>query len=142
MLTAATLQGAAATSISPAIAAPQIVTASSLASPVSFLTELRLTFRLLFAAVVGAAVGKEGSAKNRHTAAIRTMALVSLGAAVFTICSAYGFSAGDPSRMASNVASGVGFVGAGVITTSTTNEGDRKENFVHGLTTATAIWLR
>lgn len=43
----------------------------------------------------------------------------------------------DPSRMAANVASGVGFVGAGVITTSAANH----QNVVHGLTTAATIWL-
>lgn len=114
----------------------------ALASPVSVWTELQLASRLVYSAVLGAAVGKERSVKNRRTAGIRTMALVSLGASLFTICSVYGFPAGDPSRMASNVASGVGFVGAGVITTTSSKHGDRKENFVHGLTTAAAIWLR
>eukprot|EP00546_Thalassionema_frauenfeldii_P021721 CAMPEP_0178905278 /NCGR_PEP_ID=MMETSP0786-20121207/6180_1 /TAXON_ID=186022 /ORGANISM="Thalassionema frauenfeldii, Strain CCMP 1798" /LENGTH=186 /DNA_ID=CAMNT_0020576855 /DNA_START=159 /DNA_END=719 /DNA_ORIENTATION=+ len=66
------------------------------------------------------------------------MALVSLGAAAFTMCSAYGFHGKvDPSRMAANVASGVGFLGAGVITT----EARSKSEVVHGLTTAAAIWL-
>jgi putative Mg2+ transporter-C (MgtC) family protein len=68
------------------------------------------------------------------------MALVAMGASAFTVCSAYGFSSTgrhDPSRMASNVASGVGFVGAGVITT--THFSGR--NIVHGLTTASTIWL-
>ncbi len=69
------------------------------------------------------------------------MALVAMGASAFTICSAYGFLAFpgkyDPSRMAANVASGVGFVGAGVITTT----GDKNQNVVHGLTTAATIWL-
>jgi putative Mg2+ transporter-C (MgtC) family protein len=70
------------------------------------------------------------------------MALVSLGAAAFTICSAYGFSGrADPSRMAANVASGVGFLGAGVITTHATMNRQRNYSIVHGLTTAAAIWL-
>ena len=132
----------AAGSYATPLAAGMVSNTRLIASPVSIWTEFQLTARLLYAAAVGAAVGKERSAKTRHTAGIRTMALVSLGAAAFTICSAYGFRAGDPSRMESNVASGVGFVGAGVITTSSSTLGDRKENFVHGLTTAAAIWLR
>jgi putative Mg2+ transporter-C (MgtC) family protein len=67
-----------------------------------------------------------------------------MGASAFTVCSAYGFiqfaelgMKCDPSRMAANVASGVGFVGAGVITTSAANQ----QNVVHGLTTAATIWL-
>ena len=78
------------------------------------------------------------------------MALVSLGAAAFTLCSMYGFLTAaslsestkyDPSRMASNVASGVGFIGAGVITNNRKAAGvyDRKST-VGGLTTAAAIW--
>jgi putative Mg2+ transporter-C (MgtC) family protein len=107
-----------------------------------------LTFRLLYAGVLGAAVGKERSGKQHHPAGVRTMSLVSLGAAAFSICSLYGFaSAGryDPSRMASSVASGVGFIGAGVITTTGSRECDEDGNggvsIVHGLTTAAAIWL-
>jgi putative Mg2+ transporter-C (MgtC) family protein len=79
------------------------------------------------------------------------MALVSLGAAAFTLCSMFGFLAVanmspavkfDPSRMAANVASGVGFIGAGVITNNRKANGvyDR-ESSVKGLTTAAAIWV-
>ena len=115
----------------------------SLQSPVSTLVELQLTLRLLFSALLGAAVGKERSSTHKHSAGVRTMALVSLGACAFTVCSSFGFSMFgryDPSRMASNVASGVGFVGAGVITT-TSNSMDSRHSIVHGLTTATAIWI-
>jgi len=100
-------------------------------------TELRLTIRLIYAALMGAALGKERS-NSKHSAGVRTMSLVSMGAAAFTICSSYGFSGrADPSRMAANVASGVSFLGAGVITTSARNT----QNVVHGLTTAATIWL-
>ena len=118
----------------------------TIGSPISRKNELTLSFRLLFASIVGAAVGKERSTAPHSAAGVRTMALVSLGAAAFTICSMYGFTLVgryDPSRMASNVASGVGFVGAGVITTTSSklNRGDWPESRVHGLTTAAAIWL-
>jgi putative Mg2+ transporter-C (MgtC) family protein len=113
------------------------VTVVSAASPVAAAVEFQLTLRLIYAALLGAGLGME-RAISKHSAGVRTMALVAMGASAFTVCSAYGFSStGDPSRMASNVASGVGFVGAGVITT--THFSGR--NIVHGLTTASTIWL-
>jgi putative Mg2+ transporter-C (MgtC) family protein len=86
---------------------------------------------------MGAALGKERSFA-KHSAGVRTMSLVALGACAFTICSMYGFAGTrcDTARIAANVASGVGFIGAGVITTSTRNS----HNLVHGLTTAATIW--
>lgn len=100
-----------------------------------------LTFRLIFATLVGSAVGWERAA-SKHSAGIRTMALVSLGAATFTICSMFGFGGrGDPSRMASNVASGVGFLGAGVITVNAYSDDSPRAGMVSGLTTAAAVWL-
>lgn len=116
-----------------------------LSAPVPRGVELQLTLRLLFASLLGACVGRERSSTHRHSAGIRTMSLVALGACAFTIVSSFGFShlgaaKCDPSRMASNVASGVGFVGAGVITTSA-NGSDSRQSIVHGLTTATAIWI-
>ena len=119
---------------------------SIIAAPIPLLTQLRLAARLVTATLLGGVVGKERSTGDRaHPAGVRTLSLVALGAALWTICSAYGFttttssssSKCDPSRMASNVASGVGFIGAGVITTNSKNQ----ESMVHGLTTAAAIWL-
>ena len=114
-----------------------------LEAPVPASVERVLLLRLLWASLLGGCVGKERSSTHQHSAGVRTMALVALGACAFTICSSLGFShldasKCDPSRMASNVASGVGFVGAGVITTST-NGNDSRQSMVHGLTTATAI---
>lgn len=124
------------------------------AGPVlSMAMEVRLSLRLIFAALVGALVGWERSS-SKHAAGVRTLSLVSMAAAAYTICSSFGFAGFgrvDPSRMAANVASGVGFIGAGVITTSTIQQrqedhvGSSKlslpSNTVHGLTTAAAIWL-
>lgn len=98
----------------------------------TILQQIQWSCRLVTAAALGAIIGQE---RSGHPAGVRTMALVSMGAAMFTLCSLHGFgSTADPSRMASNVASGVGFIGAGVITTSSSSK-------VHGLTTAAAIWL-
>lgn len=134
-------------------------------SPISMGIQLRLTGRMVYAAILGALVGKErssGSQEQRFSSAggIRTMALVAMGAATFTLCSMYGFggvgaSRYDPSRMAANVSSGVGFLGAGVITTSAQQHQNQHlspipgqsgsfacgGSMVHGLTTAAAIWL-
>ena len=65
---------------------PQILTC-----PVSAATEFRLMIRLVIAALIGAALGKERSFA-KHSAGVRTMSLVSMGAAVFTVCSGYGFA--------------------------------------------------
>jgi putative Mg2+ transporter-C (MgtC) family protein len=125
-----------------AVTIPATVAAKSIIAPqISVQAELQLIARLIFAAVSGSVVGWERSA-SKHSAGVRTMALVSLGAAAFTICSAYGFAGKcDPSRMAANVASGVGFLGAGVITTQARMTKTESYNIVHGLTTAAAIWL-
>ena len=77
---------------------------------------------------------------RRKSAGLRTHALVGTGSAVFTLVSAYGFAplpgvdAGpDPSRIAAQIITGIGFLGAGVIFTN--------RDVVHGLTTAASIWL-
>ncbi|KAL7519427.1 hypothetical protein ACHAWX_004187 [Stephanocyclus meneghinianus] len=120
--------------------------------------ELELCFRLLYAACSGAFIGLERSSHDRP-AGVRTMALVGLGACIFTVCSVHGFlphsALGyapdspmlgnvkcDPGRMASNVASGVGFIGAGAIHKSKLHgNGSETQNVVAGLTTAAAIWV-
>ena len=126
-----------------------------LASPLNFAQQLQLSYRLLSATVLGILLGQARTtttSKRPPAAGVRTMALVALGAAAFTVCSQYGFfGRGDPSRMASNVASGVGFVGAGVITTTSTgsrlasnkdkDKAPQQDTMVHGLATAAAIWL-
>jgi putative Mg2+ transporter-C (MgtC) family protein len=93
--------------------------------------------RLLLAAGVGAAVGFEREAQGQ-LAGLRTNALVAVGAALFTLVGAYGFaelerSANvDPMRVAAQVVSGIGFIGAGVIL--------RDGGAVRGVTTAAALW--
>ncbi|MGH7329014.1 MAG: MgtC/SapB family protein, partial [Polyangiaceae bacterium] len=80
-----------------------------------------MLIRLTVATVLGAIVGLERE-RTEHAAGLRTHALVSLGAALFMLVSSYGFDAVlgdhvtvDPSRVAAQVASGVGFLGAGTI---------------------------
>jgi putative Mg2+ transporter-C (MgtC) family protein len=96
-----------------------------------------LAGRLLLSALFGAAVGLEREIHG-HPAGMRTHLLVSLGSALFTVLSIYGFGptfpAGpvDPSRVAAQIVSGIGFLGAGAIL---------KDGFsIRGLTTAASLW--
>ena len=96
MLVAATLfypASAIAKTAPAAIAAPAVTAATApiITCPISAATELRLMVRLVYAAFMGAVLGKERSAA-KHSAGVRTMSLVSMGAAVFTVCSCYGFA--------------------------------------------------
>jgi putative Mg2+ transporter-C (MgtC) family protein len=94
--------------------------------------------RVVVAAVAAVLLGLEREVRG-HPAGIRTHALVAVGAALFTVSGAYGFSdipRGpniDPARIAAQVASGVGFLGAGAIL--------RQGLGVRGLTTAATLWL-
>jgi putative Mg2+ transporter-C (MgtC) family protein len=98
--------------------------------------------RLALAAVLGAAIGFERELRERE-AGLRTHLLVCLGSALFTIVSAYGFhefltSGGtvvrtDPTRIAAQIVTGIGFLGAGAII--------RQGISVRGLTTAATLWV-
>ena len=98
--------------------------------------------RLAIASGLGAAVGFEREIRERE-AGMRTHLLVSLGAALFTIVSAYGFHEFigsddsivqmDPTRIAAQIVTGIGFIGAGVIM--------QARGSVTGLTTAATIFL-
>ena len=98
--------------------------------------------RLSLAAVLGGAIGVERELRERE-AGLRTHLLVSVGSALFTIVSAYGFHAfltsgqsvvrADPTRIAAQIVTGIGFLGAGAIMRTGKN--------VHGMTTAATIWV-
>jgi putative Mg2+ transporter-C (MgtC) family protein len=92
--------------------------------------------RLFVAAALGGAIGLERELRERQ-AGLRTHLVVSVGAALFTLVSAYGFSEFgsrvDPTRIAAQIVSGIGFLGAGAII--------RQGLSVRGLTTAASLWL-
>jgi putative Mg2+ transporter-C (MgtC) family protein len=94
-------------------------------------TAFDLLLRLLVALVLGAIVGMERERQER-AAGLRTVTMVSLGACLFTIVGAYGFSQTDPSRVAAQIVTGIGFLGAGTIFL--------RKDLVRGLTTAATIW--
>lgn len=90
--------------------------------------------KILVAALMGAVMGIERQWKGKP-AGFRTLMLVSAGSALFTIMSyrmVAHFGPGAPSRIASNILPGIGFIGAGIIF--------RGSNGVHGLTTAATVW--
>lgn len=102
------------------------------------LTTWEMTVRLLAASGLGAVVGLERDV-SRRAAGLRTHGIVALGAALFAMVGAYGFTevrvdqTFDPTRVAAQVAAGVGFIGAGAIL--------RHGETVHGVTTAATVWL-
>lgn len=102
--------------------------------------QVDLAIRMLLAAVLGAAIGFEREI-HEHPAGMRTHLLVSLGSAIFTVLSIYGFEfpsgpggtvATDTSRVAAQIVSGIGFLGAGAILKYGTS--------IRGLTTAASLW--
>ena len=96
-------------------------------------TQIELTLRLVVALLLGAVIGWERELQ-RMPAGFRTHALVSLGSAIFTIVSAFAFTGplSDPTRIAAQVVSGVGFLGGGAIL--------HYGGTVRGLTTAASLW--
>ncbi len=102
----------------------------------SELNELSVLFRLLLAMILGGSIGFE---RGRHgrAAGLRTHVLVAVGAAMTSIIGEYIVTnlnvGGDPTRIASGVVSGIGFLGAGMILV-------KNNSRVTGLTTAAALW--
>jgi putative Mg2+ transporter-C (MgtC) family protein len=103
--------------------------------------QLDLSVRLIVGAALGLAVGFEREIHG-HPAGLRTHMLVAVGSALFTVLSAYGFGGVtvgadggapiDPTRIAAQIVSGIGFLGAGAIL---------KDGIViRGLTTAASLW--
>ena len=90
--------------------------------------------RLLAAMAMGGLIGLERELRAKD-AGLRTHFLVALGSALFTLVSQYGFGADlkDSSRVAAQVVSGIGFLGAGTILF--------QRSVVHGLTTAAGLWV-
>jgi len=90
-----------------------------------------LILRLVGACFLGGAVGYQREIHGRP-AGLRTHILVCVGATLFTITSIMFGRGGDPSRIASNIVTGIGFLGAGTII--------RQGSTVRGLTTAASLW--
>jgi putative Mg2+ transporter-C (MgtC) family protein len=105
------------------------------------LSDSEIALRLALAALLSGIVGLERE-RGERAAGLRTHALVGLGSCLVMVVSAFGFAdwhyaqgALDPSRMAAQVISGIGFLGAGVIIFQ------RDRGMVMGLTTAASVWV-
>lgn len=102
------------------------------------LSVTEIIIRLGLSAIVGGLIGMEREVNNRP-AGLRTHVLVTLGSALVMLVSIDGFYnladrvPGDPARLASQVVSGIGFLGAGTIM--------RTGNNINGLTTAASLWV-
>ncbi|HEU0303326.1 MAG TPA: MgtC/SapB family protein, partial [Gaiellaceae bacterium] len=106
------------------------------------LASWEILVRLTAAAALGGVIGIERELRERE-AGFRTHLLVSVGAALFTLVSAYAWSdftfsqedsvTFDPTRIAAQIVTGIGFIGAGAII--------RQGLSVRGLTTAATLWM-
>jgi putative Mg2+ transporter-C (MgtC) family protein len=95
-------------------------------------TDLEQLARLAIAAVLGGLVGAERELADQP-AGLRTHVLLAIGTCLFTLVSAYGFGEhADPSRLAAQIVTGIGFLGGGAIL--------RHGFTIRGLTTAASIW--
>ena len=102
-----------------------------------YIADYEIAFRLFLACIFGGIVGFERE-RNDRPAGFRTHILVSLGSALVMILSMYGFNDftsvnKDPARLAAQVVSGIGFLGAGTIL--------RDKTSIKGLTTAASLWV-
>ncbi len=99
------------------------------------LSYMEITARLLISALISATIGYEREAHTQG-AGLRTYMLVSIGSCLLMIIAInlhYQYDGSDPSRIASQIVSGIGFLGAGTIIT--------KSDDILGLTTAAALWV-
>lgn len=98
----------------------------------AIISDLDLFFRIIFACLLGCFIGWE---RERHrniiSAGIRTYGAICLGACAFGIVGLY-IAQDDPSRVAAQVVTGIGFLGGGIIF--------RQGDYVTGLTTAATLW--
>jgi putative Mg2+ transporter-C (MgtC) family protein len=101
------------------------------------ITETHMIIRLLFAALLGGIIGLEREI-NAKAAGFRTHVLVCIGSCLIMLVSMHmvdiyrGIANADPGRIAAQVVSGIGFLGAGTII--------RSRASIHGLTTAASLW--
>lgn len=95
------------------------------------LTTEEMFIRLLIAVFIGMIIGAEREYRNKD-AGLRTVTLICVGSCLFTLMSIV-ISPGTPDRIASNIVTGIGFLGGGVIFKS--------DSGINGLTTAATVWM-
>ncbi len=97
----------------------------------TFLIQSGVIFDIFLAALLGFIIGVERKIRGKE-AGIKTHTIVAIGASVIMAVSMYGFEGSDPARVAAQIVSGVGFLGAGIII--------YRKFELYGLTTAAGIW--
>lgn len=93
--------------------------------------QIYLTGNITLAMVLTGIIGMNRERKNK-SAGLRTHMLTGTGACIFTILSLYAFPEADTSRIASNIVTGIGFLGGGIII--------QRKNEAYDLTTAAGVW--
>nr|MBO4518013.1 MgtC/SapB family protein [Clostridia bacterium] len=98
-----------------------------------FFIEYKYLLAILLSVVLGFLIGLERKTRAKE-AGVRTHTIVCFGACLLMVISKYGFAdtTADASRVAAQIVSGIGFIGAGIIV--------YRKNAVHGLTTAAGVW--
>lgn len=100
-------------------------------SGVPLQVQVDAVFELVLAALLSMIIGMDRE-RHRRPAGVRTHMLVGVGSCLFTVLSVYAFGGSDPARIAAQVVTGIGFLGAGTII--------QRKGDVHELTTAASIW--
>ncbi len=100
--------------------------------------EIEAVIKILISALFSTSIGWERSKKEKPVGT-RTCVIVSVTATLFTVISMYGFRQAtgvdsDPARLAAQILTGIGFIGAGAILR------DHSEHIIRGITTASTIW--
>lgn len=101
-------------------------------STISLEDQFVIALQLILAAVLSMVAGWDREQKRRE-AGLRTHMLIGIGSCLFTALSLRAFGDGDPGRVAAQIVSGMGFLGAGAIL--------KEGATVHGLTTAASMWV-
>jgi putative Mg2+ transporter-C (MgtC) family protein len=97
----------------------------------SLFLQAEISLAIVVSAILGMTIGLDR--ERRHSpAGLRTHMLVAVGSCLFTVLSYHAFPGGDPSRVAAQIVTGIGFLGAGTIV--------QHKHGVHQLTTAASIW--
>lgn len=106
----------------------------NLIEPVALTLEQQLIAGLyiVLAAMMSTLIGLDRE-RNQKSAGLRTHMLTGVAACLFTLLSLYAFPNADTSRVASNIVTGIGFLGAGIII--------QRKRLAHDLTTAVSIWV-
>ncbi len=96
--------------------------------------------RILLATLLGGVLGWEREKRDRP-AGLRTFMMVAMGSALFTVLSKVAFPGGDEARVAANILTGIGFIGAGTVFRDLRSDpGAQPEAKIRGVTTAAALW--